>query len=298
MKKNFYELVKNQEYPISALYIISTPIGNLGDITIRALYVLNLVDYIAAENTRNAHILLSNYNISKPLLLVNSYNESKESIRLIKYLKDGKRVAYISDSGTPGISDPGICLVESVRYAGFRAIPIPGSSSLTTALSISSYWASKFMFFGFLPKKKNKRLSILNKFISYSQAMIFYESPNRIITIITEFISLFGKSRRLIIARELTKLYEDIFCCTLLEGLILIKDNLKKQKGEFVLIVEGNSKKYFCIKNQDILLRSLLKELPLSTSVKIASLVSQDSKNILYSRALELQKKYLDKCKL
>ncbi len=233
------ELAQAQQYPAAALYVVATPIGNTADITLRALHVLGLVDRIAAEDTRNTGQLLSRYGISKPLLAVHEHNEREAAQRVIEHLRAGERVAYVSDAGTPGISDPGAKLVDAVRAAGFAVVPLPGASALATALSVAGDWAGTFTFLGFLPTKAKQRTSALQSLASHSHAMVFYEAPHRVVETVQALADAFGGERRLLIARELTKLHEAVHCCTLAEGPAWLAADPNRQRGEFVLVVEG-----------------------------------------------------------
>ncbi|MDU0809803.1 MAG: 16S rRNA (cytidine(1402)-2'-O)-methyltransferase [Burkholderia sp.] len=234
------DLARTQSYPDHALYIVAMPIGNAADITIRALHVLSLVDRIAAEDTRNTSRLLVRYGISKPIFSIHKYNERRVGLRMIEYLRSGERIAYVSDSGTPGISDPGARLVDLARAAGYNTIPLPGPSAATSALSIVGTWAdTSFTFIGFLPSKAGKRMSTLVGLKTHPHTLIFYEAPHRIAKTVDSLVNIFGKTRRLLIARELTKLYEQCFHGTLSEGMVWLEADKNRQRGEFVFVVEG-----------------------------------------------------------
>ncbi|KAG0323435.1 hypothetical protein BGZ97_004065 [Linnemannia gamsii] len=182
-------LAQHQAYPAAALYVVATPIGNTADITLRALHVLKLVDRIAAEDTRNSTQLLARYGISKPLFAAHQHNEHESAARIVEHLRAGERVAYISDAGTPGISDPGAKIVDAVRVAGFATIPIPGCNALATALSVTGEGfshsapnpAGTFTFIGFLPAKPKQRIAQLRSLAQHPYAMVFYETPHRIL---------------------------------------------------------------------------------------------------------------------
>ncbi|MDU0810476.1 MAG: 16S rRNA (cytidine(1402)-2'-O)-methyltransferase [Burkholderia sp.] len=236
----FLELAHTQNYPDHALYIVAMPIGNAADITLRALYILGLVDRIAAEDTRNTGRLLARYGISKPLFSIHKYNERGAGLRLIEYLRSGERIAYVSDAGTPGISDPGAQLINLVRISGYEAIPIPGPSAVTTALSVVGTWVgTSFTFIGFLPSKSGKRISILVALKTHPYTLVFYEAPHRIVKTINSLADTLGETRRLLIARELTKLHEQCFHGTLIEGITWLESDKNRQRGEFVFVVEG-----------------------------------------------------------
>ncbi|WP_042299307.1 16S rRNA (cytidine(1402)-2'-O)-methyltransferase [Paraburkholderia kururiensis] len=284
------ELAQAQQYPAAALYVVATPIGNTADITLRALHVLGLADRIAAEDTRNTGQLLSRYGISKPLLAVHEHNEREAAQRVIEHLRAGERVAYVSDAGTPGISDPGAKLVDAVRAAGFAVVPLPGASALATALSVAGDWAGTFTFLGFLPNKAKQRTSALQSLASHSHAMVFYEAPHRVVETVQALGDAFGAERRLLIARELTKLHEAVHCCTLAEGPAWLAADPNRQRGEFVLVVEGApAQQSGSAADHDALLRILLEELPVKGAAKVAAALTGASRNDLYARALELK---------
>jgi 16S rRNA (cytidine1402-2'-O)-methyltransferase len=285
------ELAQRQHYPASALYIVATPIGNAADITLRALHVLGLADRIAAEDTRNSGQLLSRYGIAKPLVPVHEHNERTAAERIIEYLQAGERIAYVSDAGTPGISDPGAKLVEAVRAAGFAVIPLPGASAVTTALSVAGDWAATFTFLGFLPTKTKQRAAFLQSLAAHPHALAFYEAPHRIVDTVRALADAFGPERRIFIARELTKLHEALHCCTLAEGPLWLEEDANRQRGEFVLVVEGApARTTHEDAAHDSLLRMLLEEVPVSAAARIAASITGTSRNALYTRALELKK--------
>lgn len=283
------ELAQAQQYPAATLYVVATPIGNLADITLRALHVLGLVDRIAAEDTRNTGQLLARYGMTKPLIAVHEHNEREAAQRVIDYLRAGERVACVSDAGTPGISDPGAKLVEAVRDAGFQVVPLPGASALATALSAAGDWVTTFTFVGFLPPKPKQRASALQPLAAHEHAMVFYEAPHRIVETVQALADAFGPERRLLIGRELTKLHESLHRCTLAEGPAWLAGDANRQRGEFVLVVEGASGAASSDGDQDALLRVLLQEVPVKTAAKLAAALTGASRNALYARALELK---------
>jgi 16S rRNA (cytidine1402-2'-O)-methyltransferase len=283
------ELAQAQQYPAATLYVVATPIGNTADITLRALHVLGLVDRIAAEDTRNTGQLLARYGISKPLVAVHEHNEREAAQRVIEHLRAGERVACVSDAGTPGISDPGAKLVDAVRAAGFQVVPLPGASALATALSAAGDWVATFTFLGFLPPKPKQRASALQPLVAHAHAMVFYEAPHRIVETVQALADAFGPARRLLIARELTKLHEALWCGTLAEGPAWIAGDANRQRGEFVLVVEGAGEQASGEADHDALLRVLLAEVPVKGAAKIAAALTGASRNALYARALELK---------
>jgi 16S rRNA (cytidine1402-2'-O)-methyltransferase len=283
------DLAQAQQYPAATLYVVATPIGNVADITVRALHVLGLVDRIAAEDTRNTGQLLTRYGISKPLIAVHEHNEREAAQRVIEFLRAGERVACVSDAGTPGISDPGAKLVDAVRAAGLNVVPLPGASALATALSAAGDWVSTFTFLGFLPPKSKQRATALQPLASHAHAMVLYEAPHRIVETVQALADAFGPERRLLIARELTKLHEALWSGTLAEAPTWLAADANRQRGEFVLVVEGASAQAEGDADHDALLRVLLQELPVKGAAKIAAALTGASRNTLYARALELK---------
>ena len=283
------ELAQAQQYPAATLYVVATPIGNLADITLRALHDLGLVDRIAAEDTRNTGQLLARYGISKPLIAVHEHNEREAAQRIIDFLRAGERVACVSDAGTPGISDPGAKLVDAVREAGFQVVPLPGASALATALSAAGDWVATFTFLGFLPPKPKQRAAALQSLAAHEHAMVFYEAPHRIVETVQALADAFGPQRRLLIARELTKLHEALHRCTLAEGPAWLAEDANRQRGEFVLVVEGAHAAASSGEDHDALLRVLLQEVPVKSAAKLAAALTGASRNALYARALELK---------
>ena len=284
-------LAQRQQYPSATLYVIATPIGNAADITLRALHVLGLVDRIAAEDTRNTGQLLGLYGLSKPLLAVHEHNEREAAERIVDCLRAGERVAYVSDAGTPGISDPGAKLVDAVGAAGFTVVPLPGASAVTTAVSAAGDFVGTFSFLGFLPTKAKQRAAHLQTLVSHPHAMAFYEAPHRIVETVQALADTLGGNRQLLIARELTKLHEAIHRCTLAEGPTWLAADPNRQRGEFVLVVQGAPAQ--AEQNEtahDALLTLLLEEVSVSTAARLAASITGASRNMLYSRALELSK--------
>ncbi|WP_338925943.1 16S rRNA (cytidine(1402)-2'-O)-methyltransferase [Mycetohabitans endofungorum] len=284
-------LAENQHYPAPALYVMATPIGNVADITLRALHVLALVDRIAAEDTRNTAQLLARYQITRPLLAVHEHNEREAAQRVVDFLRAGERIAYVSDAGTPGISDPGARLVDAVRDAGLDVVPIPGASAVTAALSVVGDWASTFTFAGFLPAKPTQRTARLQALASREEALVFYEAPHRALETVRALAETLGPSRRMLIAREITKLHESLHQCSLAEGPAWLAADPNRLRGEFVLVVEAAGAPTQSDAHQhDAILTTLLNEVPVSTAVKLAVALTGASRGVLYARALELKK--------
>ncbi|MFN0038759.1 MAG: 16S rRNA (cytidine(1402)-2'-O)-methyltransferase [Burkholderiales bacterium] len=280
----------------AALYVVATPIGNLGDMTLRAIEVLKQVDVIAAEDTRVTRNLLGHFGIRSELISLREHNERGATNQVLALLAEGKSVALVSDAGTPALSDPGALAVSSVRAAGFRVVSVPGANAAVTALSVSGLPAVPFSFHGFLPAKKSDREKALKKLQSQQGLQVFYEVPHRIVEAIESMTGLFGRERGVCIARELTKIFEQIHYCCLGEAVNWLRGDENRQRGEFVLIVEGATKGDDA-SDADIagietlrVLAILLRELPLKQAVQLASEITGARKNLLYDRALEMRK--------
>lgn len=223
---------------MAKLYIIATPIGNLEDITLRAIRVLGEVEVVFAEDTRVTKKLLSHYNIHTLLERLDARTEKKRTQRVVELLQEGKNVALVSDAGTPTISDPGGLLVEQVREAGFEVVAVPGASALTAALSVAGVPASEFLFLGFLPHKKGRE-KLFKEISESKRTIVFYESPHRILKTLKSLSEHLGKQQKVALARELTKIYEEVVTGTAKEILEKLERNKEKQKGEFTVIVSG-----------------------------------------------------------
>jgi 16S rRNA (cytidine1402-2'-O)-methyltransferase len=274
--------------PLGSLYIVATPIGNLNDITARAIQTLSEVDLIAAEDTRHSRRLLQHLGINTSLVALHEHNERTDSSKLIGQLLQGQSIALISDAGTPLISDPGYHLVHTARQKGITIIPIPGPCALITALSASGLPTDRFVFEGFLPAKSSARVHRLTELQHESRTLIFYESPHRVLETLANMQTVFGHDREIVIARELTKLFE-----TIIGGKIgeLIKQPIE-QRGEFVLLVKGaaHQEEPLEIEARRIL-EALLAELPLKQAVSLAAQISGIKKNQLYDLALKMEPK-------
>ena len=284
-------LAQSQHYPSATLYVVATPIGNVADVSLRALHLLGLCDRIAAEDTRNTSQLLSRYGITKPLLAAHDHNEHQAAAKIVDYLRAGERVAFVSDAGTPGISDPGGRLVEAVRAAGFAVVPLPGASAITAAISTAGTWSATFTFIGFLPSKAKQRATQLGMLARQPHALVLYEAPHRIEETMTAARDALGGARRVLIARELTKLHESIHQCTLAEGPAWLAADANNRRGEFVLVIEGApqlAEGEADVTAHDALLLALLAELPVSAAARVAAQISGISRGVLYTRALAL----------
>jgi 16S rRNA (cytidine1402-2'-O)-methyltransferase len=271
--------------------VVATPIGNLQDISLRALDVLKTVDAIAAEDTRHTSHLLSHFAIQKKLIAVHEHNEQKSAQLLLERLQSGESIALVTDAGTPGISDPGAIVVDVLREAGVNVVPVPGASAVIAALSASGITATGFMFHGFLPASGSQRRKSLEDLKAYSCTLVFYEAPHRIIECVEDLAKVLGGERRVTIARELTKTFETFHRCALQDAKIWLESNPNQQRGEFVLLVEAA----IVIEEADIsedaerVLRLLLADLPLKQAVKLATEITGVKKNILYEFALKLK---------
>ena len=271
--------------------MVATPIGNLQDITLRALEILRSVDAIAAEDTRHTAHLLTHFAIQKKLLAVHEHNERKAAAALIARLQAGESVALVTDAGTPGISDPGAVLVDEVRMAGLAVVPVPGASAVIAALSAAGIVTSGFYFYGFLPASGASRRRELAALKVQTVTLAFYEAPHRIVASVEDMAEMLGGERRLTLARELTKTFETFHRCSLAEASAWLQEDANRQRGEFVLLVEPapvKSEQGLGEESQRIL-ELLLAELPLKQAVKLATEITGEKKNALYQLALELQ---------
>ena len=275
-----------------SLYVVATPIGNLSDITQRALDVLKSVDLIAAEDTRHSGQLLARLGISAKFAALHEHNEQRASPGLIAALQGGKNIAIITDAGTPAISDPGTWLIAAAHDAGIRVIPIPGASAVICALSAAGITAPNWLFYGFLPAKPSQRRSALKDLAMLPYPLIFYEAPHRIIESVTDLATVFGGERRITIARELTKLFESIRNLPLAEAAAWLEADPNRQKGEFVLIVTGAVSTDDTDEQRKLreALAILLDELPLKQATHIAAKLTGIKKNTCYKLALTMRK--------
>ncbi|AIK16745.1 16S rRNA (cytidine(1402)-2'-O)-methyltransferase [Glaesserella parasuis] len=283
--------MKNEYSPkqIGTLYIVATPIGNLEDITQRALNTFAAVDLIAAEDTRHSGILLSHYGIKKPFFALHDHNEQQRATVLVEKLQQGQNIALISDAGTPLISDPGFHLVRHCRQAGINIVPIPGACAAITALCSSGIASDRFCFEGFLPAKSKARCDKFNELATEPRTLIFYESTHRILDCLTDMQSVFGGERYVVMARELTKTWETIHGDPLAQLIDWLQQDSNRIKGEIVLIVEGKtadeSEEF---SPQALKLLSLLsEELPLKKAAAIVAGTFGYKKNALYQYGLE-----------
>ncbi len=282
------ELTSNE---LGTLYVVATPIGNLTDISLRALDTLKTVDAIAAEDTRHTAGLLAHFAISKKLIAVHEHNEQQAAQKLLLQLRAGENIALVTDAGTPGISDPGAVVVDFLRRAGVKVVPIPGASAVIAALSVSGIGQNGFLFHGFLPASGAARRKALEALKVQVVTLVFYEAPHRILASLADMAQVLGEDRRITIARELTKTFETIHSCLLSEAQVWLKADANRQRGEFVLLIEAAPiKDVLEISEQTVrVLKLLLSELPLKQAVKLAADISQEKKNTLYELALQLK---------
>jgi 16S rRNA (cytidine1402-2'-O)-methyltransferase len=273
------------------LYVVATPIGNLGDITLRGIEILKAVDAIAAEDTRHTSGLLSHFGISKKLIAVHEHNEYQSAEKLLNLLKAGENIALVTDAGTPGISDPGAIVVDLVRKAGVKVVPIPGASAVIAALSASGIAQNGFLFHGFLPASGAARRKVLEALKTQAVTLVFYEAPHRIVESIEDIAKVLGEDRKITIARELTKTFETIHTCQASLASAWLQADANQQRGEFVLLVEAAAiKDTEEIPEETVrVLKLLLAELPLKQAVKLATEITHEKKNVLYEFALQLK---------
>ena len=267
--------------------IVSTPIGNLKDITLRAIETLKSVDLILAEDTRIAKKLLNHFSINNTLESFNDKNEDLKNENLIKDLKEGKNIAIISDAGTPLISDPGFKLIRFAREENIKVTPIPGCTALIAGLSASGISSDKFTFLGFLPRTKIKRRKNLRQLVHKQETLIFFESVHRIGSTIADMKDLFGQERKAVLCKEITKIYESFIGNNFMEITDYIKEHEDKLKGEFTIIVEGNRELSIDLQKIDKILDILQSQISSKDAIKICSIITGYKKSTIYKRLLE-----------
>lgn len=289
------DVASTQHYPHGALYVVATPIGNLADISLRALHVLQLVDCVACEDTRHTQGLLRSYGIEKggsQLLAVHQHNEHEGAQAVLAHLQQGRRVAYVSDAGTPGISDPGTRLAAAVHAAAMRVMAVPGVSSVTAALSVAGAIEAHgagtgFVFAGFLPIKSGERSAAVEQLSRESRCVVLLEAPHRIADL-AQALAVLGQ-RRVTLARELTKQFESVTSQPADQLPPWLAADSNRSRGEFVVILHPASVE----KDVDlpaVLLQKLLPVLPLKTAVRITADITGTSRNALYDQALALRR--------
>lgn len=284
-----------QHFPAAALYLVATPIGNLADISLRAIHVLSLVDAVACEDTRHSGVLLQQLGVDKPLLADHQHNEATAAHSVLERLARGERVAYVSDAGTPSISDPGAILVAAVQAAGFVTVPIPGASSVAAALSVAGdRHSGGFCFVGFLPTRAGDRLTRLREVADAASTQVLFEAPHRIESLATQLAALIAE-RTLTICRELTKQFESINTMDAAELPAWLAADANRVRGEFVVVIHGVEQ----IRDpQDLatgrMLKLLMRDLPLKQAVALTAEISGSARNALYEQALALKQNDAD----
>jgi 16S rRNA (cytidine1402-2'-O)-methyltransferase len=279
-----------QSYPTATLYVVATPIGNVTDITLRALHLLSIADVVACEDTRKTGALLTRFGLSRPMLAAHMHNEREVAEKLITRLLAGERVALVSDAGTPGVSDPGARIVDAVRAAGLRVLPLPGPSAVIAALSASGLVNDRFNFVGFLPAKAKQRETELAKLVTSSAIQVFYEAPHRIVDCVEALAAVFEPTRQVVFARELTKMFEEVHRCTIGQALAWVKDDANRERGEFVVLVEGAVEAGDAADEEaERILNILLTECSVKQAANLAAQITGRKKNALYERALQIK---------
>lgn len=274
------------------LYIVATPIGNLGDMTARAVEVLKSVDKIAAEDTRHSALLLKHFAISKPSISLHDFNEQDRMQQMLAALKAGESIALISDAGTPLISDPGFHLVREAKKEGIQVSPIPGSCALIAALCASGLPTDKFIFEGFPPPKQEARKQYLQTLLREPRTIVFYEAPHRLMDMLQSLLEVFGGARKAVVAREISKIYESIMAGDLQMLNDYYAAHADECRGEIVVMLAGAEaadNAAVSVHPQDVL-KILLEELPLKQAVALASKITGGKRNELYDEALRMKK--------
>ncbi|WP_312204075.1 16S rRNA (cytidine(1402)-2'-O)-methyltransferase [Mixta calida] len=278
------------EISASTLYIVPTPIGNLGDITQRALTVLTSVDLVAAEDTRHTGLLLQHFAINARLFALHDHNEQQKAELLLSKLQEGQSIALVSDAGTPLINNPGYHLVRRCREAGVRVVPLPGPCAAIAALSAAGLPSDRFCYEGFLPAKSKARCDTLRALAQETRTLIFYESTHRLLDSLRDMVSELGADRYVVLARELTKTWESIHGAPVAELVAWIEEDENRRKGEMVLIVEGHHADEEALPAEALRTLALLqKELPLKKAAALTAEIHGVKKNALYKYALEQQ---------
>jgi 16S rRNA (cytidine1402-2'-O)-methyltransferase len=284
-------LATGESEPANAgtLYVVATPLGNLRDVSLRALDILAAVDVIAAEDTRVTSKLLARHGIASRLVSLHEHNEARRAAEITALLARGKSVALVTDAGTPAVSDPGALLVRAVIDAGFPVVPLPGPSAAVTALSVSGIDAPQWLFYGFLPASASARRAALESLRDLPYALIFYEAPHRIAATVGALVESFGEERHLVIARELTKRFESIHRCRLGDAPGWLSADPDRIRGEFVVIVDAPAAERKADEAaHERALSVLLSELPLAQAVRLAVALTGAPRKALYAKALEL----------
>jgi 16S rRNA (cytidine1402-2'-O)-methyltransferase len=275
------------------LYVVATPIGNLADMSFRAVEILKQVDLIAAEDTRHVRMLLQHYGINNKVVSLHQYNEDKASAALLEKLKEGLSIALVSDAGTPLLSDPGMPLVRMVKDAGLEVSPVPGACALIAALSAAGLPVTRFCFEGFLPRTSSARKTFFREKLMCPSTWVFYEASHRILHALKDMAEVFPLDRQIVIARELTKLHETIVKTSLGRALTLVEQDGNMRRGEFVVVVDGETadkKEQIISAEHEKLLGVLLRECSIKTAVAMAVDITGARKKLLYQAALVIDK--------
>ncbi|MDE2427523.1 MAG: 16S rRNA (cytidine(1402)-2'-O)-methyltransferase [Burkholderiales bacterium] len=284
------DAVARQNYPAGTLYVVATPIGNIADISLRALHLLGIVDAIACEDTRNTSQLLSRYGVDKPLIAAHQHNEREVAEKILARLQTGERIALVSDAGTPGVSDPGAKIVDVIKLAGLPVTPLPGASAAISALSASGLIQDRFYFVGFLPAKAGQRDSTLRDLLHIQATLIFYEAPHRIGDMIQALLDVFGDDRRIVLAREVSKLFEEIHRCPLREAPAWLAADEHREKGEYVVLIDAAPAAEDATEQESRrVLSILLEECSVKQAASLAAQITGFKKNALYQLALEMK---------
>lgn len=270
------------------IYVVATPIGNLDDMTIRAVRVLSSVNFIAAEDTRHSQKLLAHFNLRVPLIALHDFNEKQRVDAILQKVMAGESLALITDAGTPLISDPGYTLIHQAHLQGITVSPLPGACALIAALCVSGLPTDRFIFEGFLPVKAQARQDRLQELCPETRTLIFYEAPHRLLALVADLNHVFGGDRRVTLAKELTKTFETIYATDLANLHVWLQADPLRQKGEFVLIVKGFSEtKKNLLLDENKVLATLKAELPLKQAVALTAKLTGQPKNALYKKALD-----------
>lgn len=286
------ETIGRQSWPAATLYVVATPIGNLADLGPRARHALQLADVIAAEDTRTSRPLLDYWDISTPLMAAHQHNEARAAEAIVERLAAGQRVALISDAGTPAVSDPGARIVAAVRAAGYRVVPLPGPSAVLAALMASGMTSDarpEFVFAGFAPPKSQARQAWLRQWCRLPAPVVMFESPHRLAATLRDLAAVCGADRKLTVARELTKRFEEIAVLAAGEAEAWLKARPQGAQGEFVLIVEAAPAEAAGTDQHDELLRGLLRHMGVRDAARLGAQATGASRHALYERALALR---------
>jgi 16S rRNA (cytidine1402-2'-O)-methyltransferase len=272
------------------LYVVATPIGNLADVSLRALETMRAVDTVFAEDTRHAGVLLAHHGIRARIAALHEHNERAAAQRMCRVLAAGRSVALVSDAGTPGISDPGALAVAAVRAAGYAVVPVPGPSAAVAALSVAGM-PGPYGFIGFLPAQGAARRAALETWRAFEHTLVLYEAPHRIVECVADLAAVLGSERTLVLARELTKVFETVHVCTLGAARAWLEADADRRRGEFVLVVAGATGGEAAARAAagERVLRLLLADLPVKRAVRLAADITGARKNELYALALALK---------